>query len=35
MSRLRRIALAVSVAAMTSLAIAGPASAGIILNGID
>jgi hypothetical protein len=33
MSRLRRIALAVSVAALTSLAIAGPASAGIILNG--
>jgi hypothetical protein len=35
MTRLRRIGLAVSVAALTSLAIAGPASAGIIFNGID
>ena len=35
MSRLRRIALAVSVAALTSLAIAGPAFAGITFNGLD
>jgi hypothetical protein len=35
MTSLRRIGLAVSVAALTSLAIAGPASAGIIFSGID
>jgi hypothetical protein len=35
MSRLRRIALGLSVAALTSLAIAGPAFAGIAFNAID
>jgi hypothetical protein len=35
MSRIRRIALAVSVAAMTSLVLAGTALAGISLNGLD
>jgi hypothetical protein len=35
MTRLRRIALAVSVAALTSLAIAGPASAGVVFNALD
>jgi hypothetical protein len=35
MSRIRRIALAVSVAAMTSLVLASTALAGISLNAID
>jgi hypothetical protein len=35
MSRIRRIALAVSVAAMTSLVMASTALAGISFNGLD